>query len=143
MTSRALRYALAWVVAAALAVTVGVLAVTSAGAGVRDRGQVGTALPPADLAATPSADPDAQRVRTELDDEFGALVVECRGTVAHGIEARPDTAAGWQVVSFETEPDDDIDAVFSQGPRSIEIEVFCNRGRPTVSDREEHVLEGD
>jgi len=137
---RALRYAAAWVVAAALAVTVGVLAVTSAGAGVRDRGQLGTALPPTSVAGTPSAAPDAQRVRSELDDEFGALVVECRGTVAYGVEARPDAATGWEVISFETEPDDDIDAVFAQGPRSIEVEVFCNRGRPTVSDREEHVL---
>lgn len=138
---RALRYALAWVVAAAVAVTVGVLAVTSAGAGVRDRGPLGTGIPASELDVTPTPDPGAERVRADIEDEFGVLVVECRGTVAYGVEARPDTAAGWRVVSYERGPDDDVDAVFAQGPRTIEVEVFCNRGRPTVSDREEHVLE--
>lgn len=140
---RALRLGIAWVVAASLAVTVGVLAVTSAGAGLRDRGQVGTAMPAADPATAPSPAARAERVRLDVEDEYGVFAVECRGTVAYGVEARPDTAAGWRVVSYETGPDDDVDAVFANGPRSIETEVFCNRGRPTVSDREEHVLEAD
>jgi hypothetical protein len=139
VSPRLLRYALAWAVAAVVAVAVGIFAVTSAGAGVRDRGQLGTALPA--VAGTPSADPSAQRQRADISDAFGVLVVECRGAVAYGVDARPDEAAGWQVVSYEQGPDDDIDAVFANGPRSIEVEVFCNRGRPTVSDREEHVLE--
>lgn len=144
MTSRrVVRYAAAWLVAAVVAVSVGVLAVTSAGAGIRDRGPLGTGLPAVDPDATPTPDPAAERVRTELDDDYGTFVVECRGSVAYGVEARPDTADGWRVVSYERGPDDDVDAVFARGPRSIEVEVFCNRGRPAVSDREEHVLEDD
>jgi hypothetical protein len=137
------KYVVAWLVAAVLAVTVGVLAVTSAGAALRDRGQIGTALPAADAGTTPTPVEGAERVATDLEDEYGVFAVECRGTVAYGIEARPDTATGWRVISYETGPDDDVDAVFAKGPRSIEVEVFCNRGRPTVSDREEHVLEED
>lgn len=140
---RALRYALAWVLAATVAVGVGVLAVTSAGAGVRDRGPLGAGIPLDELDTTPSADPQATRVSTDVEDEYGVFAVECRGAVAYGVAARPDTAAGWRVVSYERGPDDDVDAVFANGPRSIEVEVFCNRGRPTVSDREEHVLEGE
>ena len=43
-------------------------------------------------------------------------------------------------MSFETGPDDDIDGVFAKGDRSIEIEVFCNRGEPTVSEVEQNAL---
>lgn len=137
-------YAAAWLVAAALAVAVGVLAVTSAGAGVRDRGWLGSAVAGADEgAATLTADPDAERVRRTVEGEYGGLVVECRGAVAYGVDALPDTAAGWRVVSYEPGPDDDVDGVFAAGPRSIEVEVFCNRGVPTVSDQEEHVLPED
>jgi hypothetical protein len=140
---RVIRYAAAWLVAALVAVAVGVFAVTSAGAGIRDRGPLGTGLPGVAPDATYTPDPAAERVRTEIDDAYGTFVVECRGSVAYGVEARPDEAGGWRVVSYETGPDDDVDAVFAKGPRSIEVEVFCNRGRPTVADREEHVLDED
>lgn len=144
MTSRrVIRYAAAWLVAAAVAVAVGIFAVTSAGAGIRDRGPLGTGLPAVEADATYTPDPEAKRVRTEVEDVYGTFVVECRGSVAYGVDARPDTAAGWRVVSYEPGPDDDVDAVFANGPRSIEVEIFCNRGEPTVSDREEHVLDED
>ncbi len=57
---------------------------------------------------------------------------------------RPE-AAGWRVVSWEKGPDDDVDAVFSDGRNSVDLEVFCNRGRPTVADLERNTLgdEGD
>ena len=86
--------------------------------------------------------PDARGnwLRTPNDDEFGGFLVECRGVAAYGIEARPDTAAGWRVVSFERGPDDDVDAVFSQDRRSIDIEVFCNRGEPTIAEVERNEL---
>ena len=54
----------------------------------------------------------------------------CRGAFALGLDVRPDEAAGWRTVSYETGPDDDVDAVFAQRDRSIEIEVFCNLGTP-------------
>jgi hypothetical protein len=61
--------------------------------------------------------------------------------VAYGIAA--DTAPGWRTVSFEPGPDDDVDAVFSNRSRSIELEVYCNRGEPTVGDREYKTIPDD
>ena len=58
--------------------------------------------------------------------------------------SRPEPAPGWRIVSYETGPDDDVDAVFAKAAESIEIEVFCNRGIPTVADLERKTLpEGD
>lgn len=51
-----------------------------------------------------------------------------------------DPVDGWRAVSFESVPDDDVDAVFTTGARSIEVEVFCNRGEPTVCDLERNEL---
>lgn len=141
---RVLGYAAAWLVAAVLAVTVGVLAVSSAGAGVRDRGWLGSTVGGADTAdLAPAPDPGAARTERSIDGEYGAFVVVCRGSVAYGEEVRPATDAGWEVVSYERGPDDDVDAVFANGPRSIDLEVYCRRGVPTVSDLEEHVLPDD
>lgn len=141
---RLLGYVVAWLVAAGLAVTVGLVAVTSVGASIRGRGPLGNeAIRNAELAgddgtgvATP--DPGVQVVRREIDEEYGTFVVECRGTTATGVETR--TSDGWQVVSFDSGPDDDVDAVFVSGQRSIEVEVFCNRGTPTVSEIERKTL---
>ena len=47
------------------------------------------------------------------------------------------------MVSFEGGPDDDVDAVFSNGRRSFDLEVFCNRGEPTVAEIEENTLPDD
>ena len=55
--------------------------------------------------------------------------------VAVLVGVRPDKAAGWRIVSWEKGPDDDVDAVFSDGRNSVDLEVFCNRGRPTLAER--------
>ena len=62
--------------------------------------------------------------------------MECQGPYAVGVEARPDTAAGWRTVSIDAGPDDDVDAVFRNRLRSVEIEVFCNQGVPTIAEVE-------
>lgn len=136
-------YAVAWLVAAVAAVTVGVVAVTSVGASIRDRGPtVNEAVRTAQLedqadgTLTPPADTEA--VRSEIREEFGVFVVECQGVVASGI--RVDPAPGWRTVSYEQGPDDDVDAVFVQRRRSIEIEVYCARGEPVVADVEHNSL---
>ena len=64
----------------------------------------------------------------------------CQGAFAIGRDVRPDEAGGWRTISFETGPDDDIDAVFAKRDRSIEIEVFCNLGEPTVGEVERTTL---
>jgi hypothetical protein len=138
---RVLGWVLAWALAAAAAVTVGVLAVTSLGASIRDRGPIGDneLIRQADLVdGAPDVDPAVDGVRREITAEFGTFVVECRGSYAVSVDAVPDTAAGWRVISFEPGPDDDVDAVFATAGRSIDVEVFCNRGEPTVSDLEVH-----
>jgi hypothetical protein len=142
---RTLGYVVAWVVAAAVAVTVGVLAVTGVGASVRDRGpltaeaQVREAY--VDTEGELVADPGARRVSAEFPGDWGTFAVTCQGAVAFGDAATP--ARGWTVVSYEPGPDDDVDAVFASGSRSVELEVYCNGGRPTLSEREDKTLPED
>lgn len=140
---RLVGYALSWVLAAAVAISIGVIAVSSVGASIRDRGPtVNEAIREAQLDEVSEGQlaplPEAETVRREIADEFGVFVVECRGAVAYGKGVEP--ASGWRVISFENGPDDDVDAVFSHGDRSIEIEVFCNNGKPTISEIERKSL---
>jgi len=138
-------FTFAWLLAATLAITIGIVAVTQVGASIRGRGPLGNeVIRTAELGeGSARPDPDAARIREVIEEEFGQFVVECQGVVAYGIAARPDTATGWRVVSYERGPDDDVDAVFAQRRRSIEIEVFCNRGRPTVAELERNTLPDD
>jgi len=146
VTRRLLAWTLGWLTAAAASVAVGVVVVDQVVASNRDRGPIGDneLIRQAQLAgdaATP--DSDAEPVRREISEEFGVFVVECLGVRASGVEARPDTAAGWRTVSLESGPDDDVEAVFANQRRSMEIEVFCNRGEPTVADVERNELPDD
>ncbi|WP_134767613.1 hypothetical protein [Nocardioides sp. 1609] len=139
-SARALGYVAAWLGAAAVAVTVGLVAVSSVGASVRDRGPLTAASDPTlETSATP--DPAAERREDVFDGDYGSVTVACQGALAFGIRADP--AAGWTTVLLDTEADDDIEAVFSSGPRSIEIEFYCDGGRPTVSDFEDQTLSDD
>lgn len=145
-SSRALGYLAAWLVAASLAVTVGLVAVTSVGASVRDRGPItGQAQAVrearADAEGVAVPDPGARRVSESFADDYGRFDVTCQGAVALGDAAV--AAPGWRVVSYEQGPDDDVDAVFASGGRSVELEVYCGAGRPTISDREDKTLPDD
>ena len=142
-TRRALAWLLGWLLAAAASVAVGVVVVDQVGASNRDRGPIGDneLIRQAQLAeGSVTPDPDAEVVRRSIDEEFGSFVVECRGAYASGVEVLPHQAAGWRVVSFERGPDEDVDAVFARERRSIEIEVFCNRGVPTLAEIERNEL---
>ncbi len=132
----------AWVAAAALAVTVGLLAVSTVGASIRGRGPLGSEVVPEGREPTsaPQALPDAGPARA-FEGEWGRFVVRCRGVYAVG--ERAEAASGWRTVSYERGPDDDVDAVFSSGLRSVELEIYCNRGRPTLSDLERNTLPDD
>jgi hypothetical protein len=134
-------YAVGWLAAAAVAVTIGVVAVSSVGASVRDRGPLGNDVPDDLAEGTSTPEPSARSISHTIEDEFGSFEAACRGAVAYGLAAAP--AAGWRVVSYEQGPDDDVDAVFARGDRSIELEVYCNRGRPTIGDREVKTLPDD
>ena len=69
-------------------------------------------------------------------------MVRCQGPWPSAGRSGP-TGRGWRVVSYERGPDDDVDAVFSNGRRSVDLEVFCNRGRPTVAEVEQNTLPDD
>jgi hypothetical protein len=133
-----------WAATTAVAVMVGIFAVSTVGATIRDRGPVGDEVvrdPAATSVPTPSQEEPG--VRDEVSGEWGAFVVECRDTWAYGVAARPDRVAGWRVVSWEKGPDDDVDAVFSDGRNSVDLEVYCNRGRPTLAELERNTLGSD
>ena len=132
--------ALGWLLAAALAVTVGVVAVTRSVRACAAAGRWATRWCAASSRSSrrgrpepaPGGADDPRRVRRDRR--------RLPGPYALGLDARPDRAAGWRVVSYETGPDDDVDAVFANRDRSIELEVFCNRGEPTVGDLERNTL---
>ena len=134
-----------WAATTVVAVLVGVFAVSLVGATIRDRGPVGDEVA-RDVSLGPSSSvpaTDGPSVSDEISGEWGAFLVECRDTWAYGVAARPDRAAGWRVVSWEKGPDDDVDAVFSDGRNSVDLEVFCNRGRPTLAEIERNTLGDD
>ncbi len=137
-------YAVAWVLATVLAIVVGVWAVSTVGAQVTGRGPLGNeVIRTAQLEGSTTPDPDDESVTRAIEGEWGAFVVRCQGPIAFGDEVRPARDAGWRVVSFEQGPDDDVDAVFSNAGRSFDLEVFCNRGKPTVAEIEENTLPDD
>lgn len=138
-------FAVAWVVAAVVAVTVGVVAVSSVGERIRDRGPLGSnqLVRSAGLETGPvTVDPDEPLVEETFADDFGEFDVACRGKFALGLAVRPDRSSGWSTISYETGPDDDVDAVFSNGERSQELEVYCNLGHP-VLELEDNTLPDD
>ncbi len=145
-TPRTLGYLAAWVGAAVAAVAVGLFAVTGVGASVRDRGPItGDAPAVRDALANREGnavpDPKATRNAKTFDGDYGSFDAACQGAVAFGEAARP--ASGWTIVGYEQGPDDDVDAVFASGDRSIELEVYCNGGVPTLSDVEDKTLPDD
>ena len=133
-----------WATVTAVAVLVGVLAVSVVGATIRDRGPVGDeVMTDTSVQSSSVPEPEGPAVRDEITGEWGAFDVECRDTWAYGVGVRPDKAAGWRIVSWEKGPDDDVDAVFSDGRNSVDLEVFCNRGRPTLAELERNTLGDD
>jgi len=139
-------YALVWVTAVVIAIVVGLAAVSTVGASLRGRGPIGNEVVRnvdrgAEVQVRP--DPDATVVSREIRGDYGTFTVACQGVYALGKGARPRSSSGWRVISFEPGPDDDVDAVFSNRRRSVEIEVFCNRGRPTVAEIERNQLPGE
>ena len=133
----------AWLVAALVAVAVGVVAVTALGGRLSDRGPQGDnelVRSSGVVAATPTPDPNDPVVEETFSSDFGQFVVACQGQFAVGIEALPDRSEGWRTISYEPGPDDDIDAVFSNGKRSQELEIYCNLGRPVLDEIENNTI---
>lgn len=136
--SRRWGYVVAWVVAATLAVIVGIAAISQVGASIRGRGPLGTEAPdPGRGVVSVKPDRDSPEQRKAIAGDWGEFVVGCRGVAAYG---RDVTAApGWRIVSYERGPDDDVDAVFANARQrsSVELEVYCNLGVPTLDGQPE------
>ena len=132
-------YAVTWVVAVLVATAVGLVAIGMVGDAVRGRGPLGGDVGQikgvrSSQRSTP--DPDASVVRRDITGDFGTFVVSCQGVQATGQTARADASGGWRVVRFEPGPDDDVDAVFANRRSLVDIEVFCNGGKPTIAEIE-------
>ena len=131
----------AWLLSVLAAVGIALFAVNNVGDSLTGRGPMGDEVDRSSTVVPPEEQvKDKPEVRDTVDGEFGSFVVGCRGAYALGLDAKP--AEGWRVVSYEPGPDDDVDAVFSSGSTSIDLEVFCNRGRPEVAELERHELPG-
>ena len=77
---------------------------------------------------------DLGAVRRVIDQDFGKFEVGCTGPVARGLSATAAADTPWRVVRFEPGPDDDVEAEFRSRDEVVDLEVFCNRGRPTVAE---------
>ena len=135
---RALLYLGIWLGAVAVATGIALAAIGAVGDAARGRGPIGAEVTPLQ-----DSDPDPEEIPSDLPGrtrdikgEYGTFRVSCEGPYAAGIRVEANKAAGWSVLSYEKGPDDDGDAVFTQPGRSVEVEVYCNQGVPTVGDVE-------
>ena len=135
---RALLYLGIWLGAVAVATGIALAAIGAVGDAARGRGPIGAEVTPLQ-----DSDPDPEEIPSDLPGrtrdikgEYGTFRVSCEGPYAAGIRVEVNKAAGWSVLSYEKGPDDDVDAVFTQPGRSVEVEVYCNQGVPTVGDVE-------
>jgi hypothetical protein len=138
-------YSATWLAAVGVATGIGIASVEAVGDAARGRGPLGPAVEPrqrAGAAPPPGSELEGLPNVTEvLHGEYGAFEVTCRGPYALGESVEP--ADGWRAISFEPGPDDDVDALFARGDGSLEVEVFCNRGRPTLADVEHNEFAGE
>lgn len=139
---RALLYLGIWLGAVAVATGIALAAIGAVGDAARGRGPIGAEVTPLQ-----DSDPDPEEIPSDLPGrtrdikgEYGTFRVSCEGPYAAGIRVEANKAAGWSVLSYEKGPDDDVDAVFSDGRHSVDLEVFCNRGRPTLGELERNTL---
>lgn len=133
---RRLIYPGLWLLSVVVATGIALAAIGVVGDAARGRGPLG-AEPLQDHDRSPEDIASDAPTRTrDIRGGFGTFTVSCQGAYAVGERVSPDRSAGWRVLSYEPGPDDDVDAVFTRPGRSIEVEVFCNQGIPTVADIE-------
>lgn len=142
---RALLYLGIWLGAVAVATGIALAAIGAVGDAARGRGPIGAEVTPLQ-----DSDPDPEEIPSDLPGrtrdikgEYGTFRVSCEGPYAAGVRVEANKAAGWSVLSYEKGPDDDVDAVFSDGTNSVDLEVYCNRGRPTLAELERNTLGSD
>ncbi len=131
-----LALAATWLVAVVLATGIGLLAVNSVGDAASGRGPLGpdtvVVAAPARPTAPATPKPGRSEVTREFTYEFGTFTVACNGPFARTISTVP--APRWKVMRFDPGPDDDVEIVFVNPEFIVELEVFCNRGMPDLSE---------
>ena len=133
--------------ATAVAVLVGVFAVSTVGATIRDRGPLGNEVLRNAAEIEPTAGPSPTRtpaVRDEvIDEEFGRVR---RRVPRHvGVRRRRAPRHGGRLAGRQLREGSRRrrGRGLQRRPRSVELEVFCNRGRPTVAELERNTLGDD
>lgn len=125
--------AVVWLIATAVATTVGFTATHTVGDVIGGTGPVGAEYRP--VSEPPSEHlTGSGSARTEtFHFEVGRLTVRCEGHLTSLVAKRP--APGWRVTDSESGPDEDVDVSFTGGGTTTRIEVYCNEGtpRPVVS----------
>ena len=84
-----------------------------------------------------------KRFTKTFSGTWESFEVSCAGVYAVGERATANRAAGWNVFTYERGPDNDMVEIFTDGRRSIELEIFCNGGEPTVAEMERSRLTED
>jgi hypothetical protein len=136
VSTRRVVQVVSWLASLVVATALGLTAVTVVGDLASGRGPLGQAVtsPRSTTDAGGSAAPGARAVRRVFTRDFGTFTASCTGPVARAVSATARPGTPWRVVRFEPGPDDDIAVVFRGPDELVEVEVFCNRGRPTVSE---------
>lgn len=136
-----LALAATWLAAVVVSTGIGLLAVNTVGDAASDRGPLGpdtlVVQAPTGASPPPSLPAGGRAVTEEFRYEFGTFTVVCVGPFAREVDTV--AAPGWRVVAVEQGPDEDVEAEFSGPTQDVELEVFCNRGAPTVSSLERKI----
>ena len=129
-----------WVAAVVVATVVGLVAVQSVGQALQGSGPLGAQLDSSERDRTLLASQDPSVLTPVASDpvldrtfagRYGSVKVRCQGSLATWQGATP--AAGWRVVEYPEGVQAQVEASFSDGDSTIEVEVFCNAGVPTLT----------
>lgn len=131
-----------WVVAAAAATAVGLVAVSAIGTDIFGAGQDPLSQSEVDdlltsrttaPSTTPSASTSAPPADKTTVTDGGTVISRCEGTLVRVVSASP--AQGFQVDPDDDELDDHPSVKFVSGEREIEVRLRCAGGVPVADIR--------
>jgi hypothetical protein len=136
-----------WLVAAAAATAVGLLAVSAIGTDIFGAGQDPlsqsevddllasrpSSAPPSTTATTVSSTPPPPPEEKTTETEGGTVIARCEGTLVKVLSSIP--AQGYRVDSDDDDLDDHPSVKFQSGEREIEVRLRCVNGTPSAEIR--------
>ena len=125
-----LAYVVTWLLGVAVATGVGFWAINLIGDVLHGSGPIGAELQVQPASPTPTELTPTGPVRQETF-VYGPveMTVSCRGRVARVDSVEPRDP--WRITEVERGPDEDVDATLRHQRDTFQIEVYCNRGRPS------------